>query len=104
MFQAILSSLGLMSAGRSGVFAATPLLGRPSRMGVPAALSSVLAMSTGCVGNRFYTGLKEGQLYAVLRGSVTVAVAGSLPAIQRANASLSEYYHDHSQAFRNEVR
>ena len=46
-----------------------PLLGRPTCMAIPAALSGGVASSLGCIGNRVYTGLADDQFYTVVAGS-----------------------------------
>src|SRR5687767_7016242 len=53
------------AATRIGLTAAS-LLGRPTCMAIPAALSSGVASSLGCVGNRVYTGLADDELYTIL--------------------------------------
>ena len=44
-----------------------PLLGRPTCMAIPAALSGGVASSLGCIGNRVYTGIADDQFYTVDR-------------------------------------
>jgi uncharacterized protein (DUF169 family) len=76
----------------AGLDAGLMTLGRPTCMARPAALTHGLAMSTGCVGNRVYTGLEEGEMYAAVRGKdlATLAEAGHI--ISSANAKLQEYH------------
>src|SRR5262245_21670550 len=40
------------------------LLGRPTCMAIPAALTSGLTSSLGCVGNRIYTGIADDEFYS----------------------------------------
>jgi uncharacterized protein (DUF169 family) len=69
-----------------------PLLGRPTCMAIPAALSSGVASSLGCVGNRIYTGIADEELYSVIRGTDLSSVIAELETITSANAALSEYH------------
>src|SRR5436190_20249432 len=52
----------------AGVSASLNTLGRPTCMALPAALAHGMVVSTGCVGNRVYTGVEEGELYAAVAG------------------------------------
>ena len=70
-----------------------PLLGRPTCMAIPAALSSGLASSFGCVGNRIYTGISDHEFYTVIAGKDLAAILAELDTIASANATLSEYHH-----------
>jgi uncharacterized protein (DUF169 family) len=67
-------------------------LGRPTCMALPAALAHGVVMSTGCVGNRVYTGLEEGELYAAVPGRDLAALARTCGTIASANAKLKEYH------------
>src|SRR6185436_4688128 len=58
------------AATRAGVAATLNTLGRPTCMALPAALAHGMVASTGCVGNRVYTGTEEGELYAAIPGHV----------------------------------
>lgn len=69
-----------------------PLLGRPTCMAIPAALSSGLASSLGCVGNRIYTGISTDEFYSVIAGKDLTAVVAQLETIASANAALTEYH------------
>jgi uncharacterized protein (DUF169 family) len=71
---------------------APPLLGRPTCMAIPAALSSGVASSLGCVGNRIYTGITDDEFYSVIAGNDLAAVVGQLDTITSANAALTEYH------------
>jgi uncharacterized protein (DUF169 family) len=68
-----------------------PLLGRPTCMAIPAALSSGVASSLGCVGNRIYTGIAE-EFYSVISGKDLTSVVAQLQTITSANAALAEYH------------
>ncbi|MGH7264875.1 MAG: DUF169 domain-containing protein [Candidatus Rokuibacteriota bacterium] len=80
------------AAARAGVTPRLPLLGRPSRMALPAALTGGVAMSLGCVGNRVYTGLEEDELYVALPGGALARIAGEVDRIVSANAALAEHH------------
>jgi uncharacterized protein (DUF169 family) len=69
-----------------------PLLGRPTCMAIPAALSGGVASSLGCIGNRVYTGLDEDELYVALPGRDLPQIAGELATITAANARLADYH------------
>jgi len=71
---------------------ASPLLGRPTCMAVPAALSSGIASSLGCVGNRIYTGIADEEFYSVIRATDLASVIAQLDTITSANAALTEYH------------
>ncbi|MBZ5539011.1 MAG: DUF169 domain-containing protein [Acidobacteriia bacterium] len=79
------------AALRAGKGAGMPALGRPTCMALPASLEHGAVMSLGCIGNRVYTGLGEGEMYIVLRGSDLAAVAEALGVITGANAALTGY-------------
>ncbi len=69
-----------------------PLLGRPTCMAIPAALSGGVASSLGCIGNRVYTGIADDQFYTVIAGSDLVVIADELDTILSANTKLAEYH------------
>jgi uncharacterized protein (DUF169 family) len=69
-----------------------PLLGRPTCMAIPAALSGGVASSLGCIGNRVYTGIADDQFYTVVAGTDLNAIVGELDTIVSANVPLAEYH------------
>jgi uncharacterized protein (DUF169 family) len=69
-----------------------PLLGRPTCMAIPAALSSGVASSLGCIGNRVYTGIADEEFYSVIAGKDLSSVLAQLDTIISANAALTEYH------------
>ena len=71
-------------------------------MAVPAALASGVVASTGCIGNRIYTGLREEELYVVVAGKDVARVAGEIQTVTEANAKLSEYHRERRQALATE--
>jgi uncharacterized protein (DUF169 family) len=71
---------------------ALPMLGRPTCMAIPAALSGGIASSLGCIGNRVYTDVPDDQLYTVVSGRDLLAIAEELVTIVSANETLAEYH------------
>ena len=81
------------AAGRAEV-ATTPLLGRPTCMAVPAALSGGVASSLGCIGNRVYTDVGDDEFYSVIGGSDLGRVVDALGTILSANGTLATYHRE----------
>lgn len=79
------------AAAHAGVGAATPALGRPTCMALPASLKHGTITSLGCIGNRTYTALGEDELYVVVRGKDVARVAEALGVISGANSALQDY-------------
>ena len=69
-----------------------PLLGRPTCMAIPAALTAGVASSLGCVGNRVYTGVSDHEFYSVIAGRDLESVMAQLDTIVSANAQLAAYH------------
>jgi uncharacterized protein (DUF169 family) len=69
-----------------------PLLGRPTCMAVPAALSASVVSSLGCIGNRVYTGIGEEEFYTVVSGKDLPVVVEQLATIVSANTALTDYH------------
>ena len=59
-------------------------------------------MSTGCIGNRVYTGLGEDELYMAVPGKDLARISDQLRTIVAANATLSEYHQGRQQALTRE--
>jgi uncharacterized protein (DUF169 family) len=76
----------------AGVAANVNTLGRPTCMAVPAALAGGMVVSSGCVGNRVYTDLGEGELYSAVRGRDLTQLAEKARTIAAANAKLQDYH------------
>jgi uncharacterized protein (DUF169 family) len=70
------------------------LLGRPTCMALPAALGSGVASSLGCIGNRVYTDLDDGESYTVVAGRALAAVAEQLATITAANEALAAFHRE----------
>ncbi|HVG71906.1 MAG TPA: DUF169 domain-containing protein, partial [Vicinamibacterales bacterium] len=81
------------AATRTGVVL-TSLLGRPTCMAIPAAISGGMASSLGCVGNRIYTALGDEEFYSVVRADKLAAIAGEIATITAANVMLTEYHRE----------
>jgi uncharacterized protein (DUF169 family) len=82
------------AATRAGVMSSLPLLGRPTCMALPATLANGTATSTGCIGNRVYTGLAEGELYITLRATDLERVAAEIDTILSANQTLTTFHQE----------
>ena len=80
------------AALRAGVAAQVPLLGRPTCMALPAALSGGAVASIGCIGNRVYTGAGDDELYVAVAGRDVSRVADEAETIAKANAALADYH------------
>ena len=80
------------AAMRAGVASSVNALGRPTCMALPAALAHGMVASTGCVGNRVYTGVEDGELYAAIPGRDLAKLAEETRTISVANAKLMEYH------------
>jgi uncharacterized protein (DUF169 family) len=85
------------AALRAGVAAKSAMLGRPTCMALPAALDGGFALSTGCVGNRVYTGISDDELYVAVRGADIERVAAEARTIATANTRLAEYHQERRQ-------
>jgi uncharacterized protein (DUF169 family) len=80
------------AAAAAGATSTLPLLGRPTCMALPAAMSQGAVMSSACIGNRVYTGLGDDELYLMLPGTRLTDVAGQLAQIIGANDTLAEHH------------
>jgi uncharacterized protein (DUF169 family) len=76
----------------AGVAANLQTLARPTCMILPAALRAGTVASTGCIGNRVYTGLDESELYVAVPGRDLASVAEAASIVRSANATLIEYH------------
>ncbi|MEP6914186.1 MAG: DUF169 domain-containing protein [Acidobacteriota bacterium] len=82
------------AATRAGAAAPLPLLGRPTCMALPAALLHGAVMSSGCIGNRVYTGLGEDELYLMVPGRRLGEIVEQLATIEAANTTLASYHQE----------
>src|SRR3984957_4705644 len=85
------------AAHRAGRTAQLPMLGRPTCMAIPAAMAKGAITSSGCIGNRVYTDLADGELYSMVPGKDLEHVADELETIASANAKLHEYHRSRRQ-------
>jgi uncharacterized protein (DUF169 family) len=90
------------AAQRAGRAAQIPLLGRPTCMALPAAMAHGAVMSTGCIGNRVYTGLDDGEMYVAVAGRDLASVAGEIDTVTTANAQLAEYHRERRETLSTE--
>jgi uncharacterized protein (DUF169 family) len=82
----------LQEAAAARGITAHPLIGRPTCMALPAAQSGGLFTSIGCVGNRVYTDLSDGELYAVVEHDQLTEIVGALETVVAANQKLAEFH------------
>ena len=99
LFTGVVGQMMLLqeAAIRAGVAAQVSALGRPTCMSVPTAMALGTVSSTGCVGNRVYTGLEAGELYVVVPGRDLARVADATATISSANAALLAYHTERRQ-------
>ena len=84
------------AARAAGVFVGQAL-GRPACAIVPSAINSGQAVaSVGCIGNRVYTGLGDGEMYFAIPGARLAAVIEKVPTIVAANRALGEFHQGRS--------
>jgi uncharacterized protein (DUF169 family) len=85
--------LVLEAAQSRSLVSELPVMGRPACSVVAACLNSGrVATSLGCIGNRVYTGLADGELYVAIPGEKLTETVEALRTIVRANRELKEYY------------
>lgn len=80
------------AALRAGVEINNRLMARPTCMALPAAMQGGVTTSLGCVGNRLYTDLDDGQMYVALPGCALQAITDALPVIANANQALGAWH------------
>lgn len=85
------------AAIRAGVSAQLNTLPRPTCMVLPAALAHGTTASSGCIGNRVYTGLEESDLYVAVPGRDVARIAEETAVVRAANATLMQYHEDRKQ-------
>jgi uncharacterized protein (DUF169 family) len=70
-----------------------PVMGRPTCAALPQAeQSGKPAVSLGCIGNRVYTGLADGEGYVAIPAAALPAVAEKLKVLAKANAELEKFH------------
>jgi len=85
------------AAIRAGVASKMPLLARPTCMAIPAAMANGMVTSAGCIGNRTYTDIGDGELYAAIPGRALEQIAQELQTVAFANLALAQYHRDRRQ-------
>jgi uncharacterized protein (DUF169 family) len=85
------------ASARAGAASQLPLLGRPTCMALPAAMTHGSVMSTGCIGNRVYTDLGEDEFYLMIPGTRLKEVAEQASVIATANDTLEQYHKQRRQ-------
>lgn len=80
------------AAAAAGAASTLPMLGRPTCMALPAAMAHGAVMSSGCIGNRVYTGLGDDELYLMIPGPRLADVVAQIPRIVGANTTLAEHH------------
>jgi uncharacterized protein (DUF169 family) len=81
------------AARAAGIGPEAGLMGRPTCAAIPEVLRTGRAVaSLGCIGNRVYTGLADGELYFALPGKHIGAVLDQLATIVNANGQLEAYH------------
>lgn len=97
----VLSAADMMlleeAALRAGVASKMPMLARPTCMAIPAAIATGVVTSSGCIGNRVYTGIDDGELYAAVPGGALEALANELETIASANHTLEQHHRARQQ-------
>lgn len=86
------------AAHRAGVAAQLPVLGRPTCMALPASMAQGSVVSSGCIGNRVYTGLGDGEMYIVVRAKDLDPVVRELERVVGANQQLEQYHESRKKA------
>lgn len=85
------------AANAAGISSSSRLMGRPTCAMIPAIIATQQsAMSLGCIGNRVYNELGDGEFYGVLHGSQVSSVIDKLKAVAHANYQLQSFHHDRS--------
>jgi uncharacterized protein (DUF169 family) len=82
----------LQEAATRAATSVTSMLGRPTCMAIPAAMSGSLAPSLGCVGNRIYTDVSDDEFYVAIAAQALPGIVEQLSAIESANAVLTDYH------------
>jgi len=81
------------AARAAGSFSGAATMGRPACAMIPQVLADAgAAVSLGCIGNRVYTGLPDGELYIALPGSRLADIARALETMLQANAALEQFH------------
>ncbi len=94
--QMMLIAEAAASAGLSG---GGELMGRPTCAMIPAAIQGGrVTTSLGCIGNRVYTGLGDGEFYAAIPGPQLAPLVDKLATIVTANRELEHFHRTRTSA------
>ena len=85
------------ASARAGSASQLPLLGRPTCMALPAAVTHGSVMGLGCIGNRVYTDLGDDECYLMIPGKRLMEVAEQAAIIANANDTLEQYHKQRRQ-------
>jgi uncharacterized protein (DUF169 family) len=81
------------AARAAGVFESGAVMGRPACAMLPQSINSgAAAASVGCIGNRVYTALADGELYVVVPGGALAEIGRQLAIVLTANAELEKFH------------
>jgi uncharacterized protein (DUF169 family) len=81
------------AASAAGLSGDASLMGRPTCAMIPAAMQGGrVTTSLGCIGNRVYTGLGDGEFYAAIPGSKLAPLLDKLAIIVSANRELENFH------------
>jgi uncharacterized protein (DUF169 family) len=91
----------LSEASRAaGLLKDSPLVIRPACCIIPECMAlRQVVLSFGCVGNRVYTGLDDGEGYVAIPGAALEAVCERLTTVLNANAVLAQFHHERKMQF-----
>jgi uncharacterized protein (DUF169 family) len=81
------------AARAAGAAPEAPPMGRPTCAALPLALSSGRpSLSLGCIGNRVYTGIPDGEAYLAVPASRLAQIVDRLETVVRANRELEAFH------------
>ena len=87
------------AARAAGIFESAAAMGRPACAMIPQATSSASGVaSVGCIGNRVYTELGDGELYFAVPGKALLRVLEQLDVMLNANAALEIFHRERAVA------
>jgi uncharacterized protein (DUF169 family) len=87
------------AARAAGIFESAAAMGRPACAMIPqAARSAAGVASVGCIGNRVYTELGDGELYFAVPGQALPQVLEQLDVMLTANAALETFHRERAAA------
>jgi uncharacterized protein (DUF169 family) len=93
------------AAQSAGVASPTTMVGRPTCAAIPEVMKSGLcATNLGCIGNRVYTEMEDGELYFAFAGDQLDAIVNKLAVIINANAELQAYHREKISASLSTIR